>query len=707
MRTYTCPMHPEIIREAPGNCPICGMALELKTISIESIPNEELVDMSRRFWISVILTVPILLLAMGMHFPLTSSLIHLISENVSSWIQFVLATVVTIWCGWPLLKRGCFSIIERHLNMFTLIALGTTIAYSYSVFALLFPQIFPAAFRSATGQVNLYFEAAAAITALVLMGQVLELKGRERTGSALRALLDLSPKTARKLSGDSEKEIPLNEVKVDDHLRVRPGEKVPIDGEIIEGRSSVDESMITGESIPVEKEPGSKVIGGTLNQSGSFIMRVEHVEKDTMLAQIVQLVSEAQRSKAPIQRMADLISSYFVPAVLLIAIITFFVWTFVGPAPAMTYGLISAIAVLIIACPCALGLATPMSIMVGMGRGAQAGILIKNAESLERFEKVNALVIDKTGTLTIGKPVIKNIVSFQDFNSDYLLLVSASLENQSEHPLASAIVKAANEHNIKLEKIRDFSAEIGKGVTGVFKDKKVALGNRKLLESLNISLDQFEEKAEKLRQAGETVMYIVIENQIAGLISVSDQIKDSTASALKALKDEGLHIVMVTGDNRITANAVAKKLGIENVEAEILPQQKSIIVKKLQEKGYIVAMAGDGINDAPALSQADIGIAMGTGTDIAMQSSSITLIKGDLIGIVRARQISRKVMRNIRENLFLAFIYNILCIPIAAGVLYPWTGILLNPIIGALAMSLSSVSVIANALRLRYVRITN
>lgn len=702
---YTCPMHPEIVRDKPGSCPICGMALEPKTILKEIVPNEELIDMSRRFWLSVIFSIPILFLTMGIHIPGISSLVHSIPPYLSSWIQFFLATVVTIWCGWPLLIRGFFSIIERHLNMFTLIALGTSIAYFYSVIALFFPNLFPIAFRSPNGEVNLYFEAASVITALVLMGQVLELRGRERTGSALRALLDLSPKTARRIHNNVEEEISLDQLQVGDQLRVRPGEKVPVDGEVIEGHSSVDESMITGESIPVEKEMGSKVIGGTVNHSGSFIMRADRIGKETMLAQIVQLVSEAQRSRAPIQRLADLVSSYFVPAVLIIAIITFLTWTFWGPTPAMTYGLISAIAVLIIACPCALGLATPMSIMVGMGRGAQSGILIKDAKSLERFEKVNALVIDKTGTLTVGKPSVKSIIPSSGFEENQILLMAASLENLSEHPLAEAIVKAAQEHNIILQNINDFSAEIGKGVTGIFENKKIALGNMKLLEMLNISENSLEKTAEQLRQAGETVMYIVVENQLAGLISVSDSIKDSTLPALKALKNEGMHIVMVTGDNRTTATAVAKKLGIDNVEAEVLPQQKSILVKKLQEQGYIVAMAGDGINDAPALAEADIGIAMGTGTDIAIQSSDITLIKGDLMGIVRSLTLSKKVMRNIRENLFLAFIYNILCIPIAAGVLYPWTGILLNPMIGALAMSLSSVSVIGNALRLKYIKI--
>ncbi len=702
---YTCPMHPEIIRDHPGNCPLCGMALEPKNVLAEVVINEELIDMSHRFWISVVFSIPILWVTMGTHLLGVSSLIQVISPTISSWIQFILATIVTMGCGWPLLKRGWFSIVELHLNMFTLIALGTMIAYGFSVVALFFPHLFPPAFHSSNGQVNLYFEAASVITTLVLMGQVLELRGREQTGRALRALLDLSPKMARKINDNVETEISLNEIQIDDHLRVRPGEKIPVDGEVIDGRSSVDESMITGEAIPVEKEKGSKVIGGTLNISGSFIMVAKHIGKETMLAQIVQLVSEAQRSRAPIQRLADLISSYFVPAVLLIAIITFFTWTFLGSNLAMTYGLISAIAVLIIACPCALGLATPMSIMVGMGRGAQAGILIKNAESLERFEKVNALVIDKTGTLTVGKPRVKNIIPSAGFNEDEILLFSASLERMSEHPLANAIVSAAKDRHLTLQNVTDFSAEIGKGVVGVFKNKKIALGNNKLLEALHISANTLEKEAEKLRHLGETVMYVVVEKQLAGLISVSDPIKYSTASAIDLLQKEGMHIVIVTGDNRITANAVARKLGINNVEAEILPQQKSVIVKKLQEQGFIVAMAGDGINDAPALAQADVGIAMGTGTDVAIQSSGITLIQGDLMGIVRAKQLSKKVMWNIRENLFLAFIYNILCIPIAAGVLYPWTGMLFNPMIGALAMSLSSVSVVGNALRLRYIKI--
>lgn len=699
---YTCPMHPEIVRDGPGACPICGMALEPKTVLSEKIPNSELIDMWHRFWVSVILTIPILMLAMGMHIPILSHLSSLISPRAASWLQFILATPVVLWCGWPLLKRGWFSVVQRSLNMFTLITLGIGIAYLYSLMALLSPQLFPTEFHSSNGEVNLYFEAAAVITALVLMGQVLELRGRELTGSALRSLLDLAPKTTRKIEKDgTETEISLRQVKIDDLLRVRPGEKVPVDGEIIEGHSTVDESMVTGESIPVEKEKGSKVIGGTINVASSFIMRAEHIGSETLLARIVQQVAEAQRSRAPIQRLVDEIASYFVPAVILIALVTFFAWTFWGPHQGMTYGLISAISVLIIACPCALGLATPMSMMVGMGRGAQAGILIKNAESLERFEKVNVLVIDKTGTLTLGKATVDKIICGLDFDENEVLFFAASLENNSEHPLANAIVQAATERNIQLVNPSEFIAEIGKGIKGVIDQKNVALGNIKLLNLLNLDAESFANKAEELRRNGATVMYVVVENKIIGLISVVDPIKPTTFVALNALRKEGMRIMMLTGDNRTTAEAVAKKLDIDSIEAEVLPQQKNEIVKRLRQEGNIVAMAGDGINDAAALAEADIGIAMGNGVDIAMQSSSITLVKGDLMGIVHARELSKNVMRNIRQNLFLAFVYNIACIPIAAGVLYPWTGILLNPMFGAAAMSLSSVSVIGNALRLR------
>lgn len=703
--TYTCPMHPEIIQNEPGHCPICGMALEAKEISAATETNEEMHDMTKRFWASVIFSLPIVLLTMGQHIPGLHQLLHLIPARLSSWLQFIFATIVTIVCGWPLLKRGWLSIIDKHLNMFTLIALGTGIAYLYSVIALLFPSLFPSAFRADNGEVYLYFEAASVITALVLMGQVLELKGRERTSDALRTLLDLAPKMARLIKDNKEIEIPLNEVQLNDHLKVKPGEKIPVDGVIIEGHTAADESMVTGESIPVEKYAGSNVIGGTLNCTGSFIMKAQRVGKDTMLAQIVSLVSEAQRSKAPIQRLADIIASYFVPIVLLIAMITFIIWSYVGPSPSMTYGLISAIAVLIIACPCALGLATPMSIVVGMGRGAQAGILIKNAASLEKLEKVNALLIDKTGTLTIGKPTVKNIVAEKPFSQEDILLLAASLENNSEHPLASAIIKFAQDKNMKLKNVTNFSAIAGNGVVGMIDGKDVILGNRQLLDSYSLNFDSLEEMAKQREELGETVMYLAIENHIAGLISVSDSIKDSTFTALNALRKEGIHIVMLTGDNKLTANAVANQLQITHVEADILPLDKIAAVKKLKKQGYIVAMAGDGINDAPALAEADVGIAMGTGTDVAIESADITLIKGDLTGIIRAIKLSKMVMKNIRQNLFLAFIYNILCIPIAAGILYPWTGILLNPMIGALAMSLSSVSVIGNALRLRYIKI--
>ncbi|MGB6976428.1 MAG: copper-translocating P-type ATPase [Gammaproteobacteria bacterium] len=699
---YTCPMHPDIIQDHPGECPKCGMTLELKNVSLEEMPNKELRDMSWRFWVSVILTPPLVLLAMGTSFQDFTSISHFISQRLSSWLQFLLATPVVLGCGWPLFKRGWLSLINRHLNMFTLIALGIGIAYGYSVVAFLFPDLFPVAFRGPNNEVNLYFEAAAVITTLVLLGQVLELRGRKRTGSAIRALLDLAPKMARKIYPNAtEKDIPLDQVQINDRLRVRPGEKIPVDGKVVEGHSVVDESMVSGESIPVEKETGSTVIGGTLNLSGSFVMRAERVGNETLLAQIVQLVSEAQHSRAPIQRLADVISGYFVPIVILISIITFFAWAIFGPSPAMNYGLISAVAVLIIACPCALGLATPMSIVVGVGRGAQEGILIKNAESLERFEKINTLVIDKTGTLTIGKPSVNTIIPTAKFDKSQILLLAASLENQSEHPLADAILRAATEQHLTLQKVSAFTAEIGKGVKGIVEGKNVALGNTKLLDLMNLSPGLFEEQAEKLLRAGETVLYVLVDGNLAGIIGITDPIKTSTPVALKALREEGIHVVMVTGDNRLTAESVARKLGIDALEAEMLPQQKVEIIKRLRQKNYIVAMAGDGINDAPALAEADIGIAMGTGTDIAMRSASITLVKGDLMGIVRARELSKKVMRNIRQNLFLAFIYNALTIPIAAGVLYPWSGLLLNPMIGAAVMSLSSVSVIANALRLR------
>lgn len=697
-------MHPEIIKDNRGSCPICGMALQSITISAEETPHAELIELSRRFWIGVILTIPLLMLTMGMHIFGIKNIIHHISPLISAWLQFILATPVVIWCGWIFLKRGFLSVIKHHFNMFTLIALGTSIAYGYSVIALFFPHLFPAQFHESNGEVSLYFEAAAVITTLVLMGQVLELRGREQTSSALRALLDLAPKIARKMNNDgTEVEISLDQVQVNDLLKVRPGEKIPVDGVIIEGHSTIDESMITGESIPVEKEKDATVIGSTMNLSGSFIMRALRVGSDTILSQIVAQVSEAQRSRAPIQKLADLISGIFVPIVLVISIITFLIWTFFGPSPTMTYGLISAISVLIIACPCALGLATPMSITVGMGQGAKAGILIKNAESLERFEKVNVLVIDKTGTLTVGKPVLKKIVPSDNFNENEILSFAASLENNSEHPLASAIVNATKERHIQFINPTNFSAITGKGVQGIINKKQVSLGNIKLLELLNIKPGTFTNTVETLQHEGETVMFLVVDGEIAGLISVADPIKATTPMALKNLRKAGIRIVMVTGDNQITAEAVAKSLEIDSILAGVLPQEKNAIVKRLKQEGNIVAMSGDGINDASALAEADVGIAMGNGTDIAMKSAGITLVKGDLTGIVHAHQLSKKVMQNIRQNLFLAFAYNILCIPIAAGILYPWTGLLLSPMIGAFAMSFSSVSVIANALRLRRV----
>lgn len=700
---YTCPMHPEIIQDRQGVCPICGMALEPKTISADATENGELVEMSRRFWVGIIFCVPLLFLTMGMQIPGVSKLMHFIPPHISSWLQFILATPVVLWCGFPLLQRGWYSVLHRGLNMFTLIALGVGVAYLYSIVAFMFPELFPPEFHAANGEVNLYFEAAAVITVLVLMGQVLELGGREVTGQALKSLLNLAPKMTSKINSDgTEVEISVDQVQVNDLLRVRPGEKVPVDGVITEGHSTVDESMVTGESIPVEKEKDSSVIGGTFNISGSFIFRAEHVGSDTMLSQIVQQVSEAQRTRAPIQRLADLIASYFVPAVILIAIITFFVWVFFGPRPSATYGLISAISVLIIACPCALGLATPMSIVVGMGRGAARGILIKDAESLERFEKIDTLIVDKTGTLTVGKPKLHSIIPAEGFSGNDILLFAASVEQGSEHPLAGAIVSAAKQHGMVLRDSTEFNAEIGKGIRGVVSQRQIALGNLKLLELLNINPDTFAITAEELRQQGQTVMFVVVDNKIAGLIAVSDPLKPTTAVAIRVLQQDGIRIMMVTGDGRTTAEAVAKTLGITDVKAEVLPQNKNDIVKRLRQEGHVVAMAGDGINDAAALAEADIGIAMGTGTDIAMQSANITLVKGDLMGIVRARQLSKNVMRNIRQNLFLAFIYNLACIPIAAGILYPFTGLLLSPMVGAAVMSLSSISVIVNALRLRH-----
>lgn len=702
---FVCPMHPEIMRPEPGTCPICGMALELGVATAEDETDPERIDMTRRFWISLILTAPILLLAMSEMIP-GQPVQHALWPRLLTWIQFVLATPVVLWGGWPFFQRGWASIVNRSPNMFTLIASGTGTAYLYSLIATLLPDIFPASFRGHSGEVAVYFEAAAVITTLVLLGQVLELRARRQTSSALRALIGLAPKTARRLRDDgTEEDIPLDHVKPGDRLRVRPGEKVPVDGVVLEGASSVDESMITGEPIPVEKPPGSRVTGGTVNGTGTFVMRAERVGQDMLLAQIVRLVSEAQRSRAPIQRLADVVSSYFVPAVVLVAIITFMVWGLVGPEPRLAHALVNAVAVLIIACPCALGLATPMSIMVGTGRGATAGVLIKNAEALEVSEKVDTLVVDKTGTLTEGKPRLTSVVALPGQNESELLRLAASLERGSEHPLAAALVAAAQERGLELSETTDFRSVTGKGVIGTVDGRVVALGNHRLFEELAINPGVLLEQAEALRQDGQTVMMVAVDGQPVGLVGVADPIKDSTFEAIRLLHRDGVRIVMLTGDSRTTAEAVACKLGIDQVEAEILPEQKSEVIKRLQAQRHVVAMAGDGINDAPALAQAHVGIAMGTGTDVAIESAGVTLVKGDLRGIARARRLSRATMRNIRQNLFFAFLYNTLGVPIAAGALYPLFGLLLSPMIAAAAMTFSSVSVISNALRLRKLKL--
>jgi Cu+-exporting ATPase len=697
---YTCPMHPEIVRNEPGFCPICGMALEPRTVSGEET-NEELLDMTCRFKISLVLTIPLLFLSMSDLIP-GEPVKKVISTHILRYIQLALATPVVLWGGWPFFKRGFLSIVNRNLNMFTLIAIGTGMAFWYSVVATFFPSIFPDSFRSQGGEVGVYFEVASVIVVLVLLGQVLELRARSQTTSAIKALLGLTPKTARVIRDDGiEEETSLANIKPGDRLRVRPGEKVPVDGMVIEGESFVDESMITGEPLPVEKKKGDKVVGGTVNGTGGFVMQAERVGSETLLAQIVRMVSEAQRSRAPIQRLADVVSSYFVPAVILIAAITFLVWSLFGPEPRLPHAIVNAVAVLIIACPCALGLATPMSIMVGTGRGATAGVLIKNAEALEVMEKVDTLIVDKTGTLTEGKPRLAAVLPSVGWNESEFLHLAASLERASEHPLAQAIVAGAQRKNLKLSEPDEFESVTGKGVVGRVEGHVVALGNAKLLEQLNIEVSSFLERAEALRKDGETVMFVAVDGKSAGLIGVSDPIKESTPEALRMLHDDGIRILMLTGDNRITAEAVARKLGIDEVEAEVLPEQKGEIVKRLQGEGRMVAMAGDGINDAPALAQAQVGIAMGTGTDVAMESAGVTLLKGDLRGIARARRLSRATMRNIRQNLFFAFIYNALGVPIAAGILYPVFGLLLSPIIASAAMSFSSVSVIGNALRLR------
>ncbi|KTD08418.1 copper-transporting P-type ATPase [Legionella jamestowniensis] len=696
---YTCPMHPEIRQDKPGNCPLCGMALEPESISLQEEQNPEYVDMRRRLWVGLFLSLPVLILAMGEH------LLPVIPDNSSVWIQLILATPVVLWCGWPFFVRAWHSLTTGHLNMFTLIAIGTGIAWGYSVIATLFPQLFPTTFRNEQGIVAVYFEAAAVITTLVLLGQVLELKAREKTGGAIRALLNLAPDTAHRLDANNlEQEISIEAIETGDRLRVRPGEKIPVDGEIIEGYSNIDESMITGEPIPVSKETGSQVIGGTINQTGSFIMKAIHVGRDTMLQRIVQMVSDAQRSRAPIQRLADLVASWFVPIVILIALLAFVIWLFVGPSPAFSYGLIAAVSVLIIACPCALGLATPMSIMVGIGKGAGHGVLIKNAQSLEQLEKVNMLVVDKTGTLTEGHPKLTQLVTTKITETEALTL-AASLENNSEHPLARAIVLAAQEKSLTLETVTHFDAPSGKGVRGTITGRNIAIGNALLMEEEHADVSVFQEKAEGLRAHGASVMYMAIEQEIAAILVIEDPVKSTAQNAIKALQEEGIEIVMLTGDNKKTAEAVAAKLGIHKVVAEVLPAEKSKIVAELQAKNNIVAMAGDGVNDAPALAKANIGIAMGTGTDVAIESAGVTLLHGDLDGIVKARRLSEATMRNIRQNLFFAFIYNILGVPVAAGILFPFTGLLLNPMIAAAAMSLSSVSVIVNALRLRWIEL--
>jgi P-type Cu+ transporter len=696
---YTCPMHLQIRQVGPGVCPICGMALEPELASAEAAPNPELADMTRRFWTALVLTLPVLALEMGGHL---TNLHVLLGQNWSNWLQFVLATPVVLWGGWPFFVRGWQSLVTRNLNMFTLIAMGIGVAWLYSVVAILLPGMFPPAFRSPDGAVAVYFEAAAVITVLVLLGQVLELRAREQTSGAIRALLDLAPKTARRLNADaSEEEVSLDAIVAGDRLRVRPGEKVPVDGELIEGRSAVDESMVTGESMPVTKEAGAKVIAGTLNTTGSFVMRAEKVGRDTMLSRIVQMVAAAQRSRAPIQRLADQVSGWFVPTVIVVALLAFAAWSIYGPEPRFAFGLVAAVTVLIIACPCALGLATPMSIMVGVGRGAQVGVLIKNAEALERMEKIDTLVVDKTGTLTEGKPKVEAIVAATGFAENETLRWAASVEKASEHPLALAIVAAAEERKLKLSAVAEFDSPTGKGVVGVVDGRRLALGNARFLRELGVQTEELEQDAERLRHEGATAIFLGVDGKVAAVIAIADPVKRTTPDALNALAQEGVRVVMLTGDNKTTADAVARRLGITEVEAEVLPDQKSAVVEKLQKEGRSVAMAGDGVNDAPALAAAEVGIAMGTGTDVAIESAGVTLLKGDLIGIVRARRLSQATMRNIRQNLFFAFVYNAAGVPIAAGVLYPFFGILLSPIIAAAAMALSSVSVVGNSLRLR------
>lgn len=702
---FTCPMHPEIRQQGPGDCPICGMALEPEEVSLDDGPSEELTDMTRRFWIGLVLTLPVFVLEMGSH---VFKIDQIISAQLSNWIQLALATPVVVWCGAPFFVRGWKSIISRNLNMFTLIAMGTGVSLIYSLIATLTPQLFPDAFRQADGSVAVYFEAAAVIVVLVLLGQVLELRAREKTSGAIKALLDLAPATARKLDKDgSESDVSLDEVQVGDHLRVRPGEKVPLDGEVLEGSSNVDESMVTGEPLAVGKKTGNQVIGGSINQQGSFIMRADKIGRDTMLSQIVQMVASAQRSRAPIQGLADKVASYFVPAVILVAVIAFVIWSLVGPTPPMAFGLIAAVSVLIIACPCALGLATPMSIMVGVGRGAQSGVLIRDAEALERMEKVDTVVVDKTGTLTEGKPQVTKLVPVNGFSEKDLMRFAGSLEKGSEHPLAHAILEKAKSMELTLVDAENFDSPNGKGVTGKVNGKNVLLGNRLLMESENVDISASEAEADQLRKDGATVIFAAVDGNICGLLAIADPIKETTKAAITALQKEGIRVVMLTGDNQTSAKAVARKLHIDEVEAEILPEDKGKIIQRLKDEGHIVVMAGDGVNDAPALATADVGIAMGTGTDVAIESAGITLLRGDLMGIVEARRLSLATMRNIRQNLFFAFVYNSAGVPIAAGLLYPFAGVLLSPIFAAAAMSLSSVSVITNALRLRLVKLSD
>ena len=700
---YTCPMHPQIRQVGPGSCPICGMALEPEIVTAEDAPNAELADMTRRFWVGLVLAVPVFVLEMGGHL-----LGHrfMLSPTLSNWIQFALATPVVLWAGWPFFIRGWASVRARSLNMFTLIAMGVGVAWLYSVAAVLAPGAFPEAFRRADGSVPVYFEAAAVITVLVLLGQVLELRARERTSGAIKALLNLAPKTARRIRDDgSDEEVSLDLVSVGDRLRVRPGEKVPVDGELIEGRVSVDESLVTGESMPVTKEPGAKVVAGALNKTGSFVMRAEKVGADTLLAQIVQMVAQAQRSRAPIQRLADKVSGWFVPAVILVAVLAAVVWAAVGPEPRFGYALIVAVSVLIIACPCALGLATPISIMVGVGRGAQAGVLIKNAEALERFEKIDTLVIDKTGTLTEGRPAVTAIRTVPGTDEQELLRLAASLERGSEHPLADAILRAAQERGLTLSEASEFDSPVGKGVVGVMDGKRLLLGGSRILVENGLKAGPLSAEADQLRADGTTAVFAAVDGEVVGVFGIADPIKPTTAAAVAALRAAGIRLVMMTGDNKTTAEAVARRLGIDEVEAEVLPQDKAAVVERLKTAGRVVGMAGDGVNDAPALAAADVGVAMGAGADVAIESAGVTLLKGDLQGLVRARTLSTAVMGNIRQNLVFAFLYNVAGIPIAAGVLYPAFGWLLSPAIAAAAMALSSVSVIVNALRLRAVKL--